>query len=168
MHPHLSTLPRARYTRQKLTHPDCHLDFAFWGGRAASSQSLMHVARFSLIPSMNIDNWSLPNFGVRENDAIVHLIFLKKAFWGGRANWRRQRTPITASHSPTTSHTHTHTRTHPHILLILTHPDCHLLGEEIRTKRSNLQKSASIEPRMSPSKVILLLEARRRAKKGKF
>ena len=34
---------------------------------------MMHFARFSRIPYLKVDNWSLPNLDVRENDAMMHL-----------------------------------------------------------------------------------------------
>ena len=34
---------------------------------------MMHFARFSRIPYLKVDNLSLPNLDVRENDAIVHF-----------------------------------------------------------------------------------------------
>ena len=43
----------------------------------------MHFAQFSLIPYLEIDNWSLPNLKVSENNAMVHF---EEKFLGGRAN----------------------------------------------------------------------------------
>ena len=59
-----------------------HFEGRLLGGRASPRR----FARFSLIPFLKIDDWSLQKLEVRQNDAMVHL---EGKLLGGRANPRR-------------------------------------------------------------------------------